>query len=175
MKLYTATASPPMHWTKWHNSPEWKRGALLTGRLQVYIAVHDAGDAGISRLDIIQKTGLKPHTVSFYLSKYKATGHIVVKGEAAGQAKQGGVTANMPFEQARDITLLSLENTLVIKAREKGITDDMRKAFVVYQKAKAHVLAPPNANATPAEHDGAKKEADMALKLALKKIIDAVF
>lgn len=137
---------------------------MLTGRLQVYIAVHDAGDSGITRSDIIAKTGLKPHTVSFYLSKYKATGHIAVKGEAAGQAKQGGVTANMPFEQARDITLLSLENTLVIKAREKGITDDMRKAFVIYQKAKAHVLGNTDPN-----------EANAALKLALKRIIDAVF
>lgn len=167
MKLYTATSSIPFMWTKYNAAPSWKQASLLTGRLQVYIAVKDAGDDGITRSDIIAKTGLKPHTVSFYLSKYKGTGNIAIKGEAPGAAKQqqGGVTANMPYEQARDITLLSLENTLVIKAREKGITDDMRKAFVIYQKAKAHVLsdtADPN-------------EAATAIKLALRKIIDAVF
>lgn len=178
MKLYLPTSAEPVSWRQWktrvNTSPGWA-SVPITGKLAVYKAIAEA-QTGISRTDIITATGLKPHTVSFYLSKFKGQGFIFVKGEAPGASSQHSATSiNMSFDDAKVAALLALENALVIKAKERGITDDMRTAFVVYQKVKAKVLTPPDPTASAAERDGAVVEANSALKLSLRKLLDMLF
>lgn len=178
MKLYLPTSAEPVSWRQWKtrkaNQASWAADPMLTGKLAVYKAIAEA-QTGISRTDIITATGLKPHTVSFYLSKFKGQGFISVKGEAPGAAHHSATSINMSFDDAKVAALLALENALVIKAKERGITDDMRTAFVVYQKVKAKVLTPPDPSASAAEQQGVVVEASSALKLALRKLLDMLF
>lgn len=176
MKLYLPTNVEPSSWRTYKVRTQQGWGGMkLTGKLAVYQAITNA-QTGISRNDIVTATNLKPHTVSFYLSKFKSQGFVSVKGETGGGASHGGgVTVNMTYDEAKVAALLGLENALVIKAKERGITDDMRTAFVVYQKVKAKVLTPSDPTASAAEQAGVAIEANAALKLALRKLLDMLF
>jgi hypothetical protein len=175
VKLYTVSNVEPPQWTQHMRRSTQFFSPTLTGKLAVYKCIYDAGTSGVSRTDIIAATNLKPHTVSFYLSKFTGQGYVLVNG-AARTPRSGGApnSINMSFPEARDAALLALENCLVIKAKAAGISDDMRRAFVVYQKAKAHVLSPSHdtsANAVAAQ----EAEASTALKIAIRKLLDILF
>jgi len=67
--------------------------------------------------------------------------------------------------EAASVAMLALENALVVRARKEGITPEMEKAFVRYQKLKALAL---NAGA-------ADNEAKSALRLSFIDIVKLVF
>jgi hypothetical protein len=60
--------------------------------------------------------------------------------------------------------LVVLEAAVVARAREKGVTPEMEKAFKTFQGVKARVLRP-----------GTVGEGEVATAVALKRIIDMVY
>jgi hypothetical protein len=60
--------------------------------------------------------------------------------------------------------LAALEAAVIAKAKKRGVTPEMEKAFKTFQNIKARVLRP-----------GTPGEAEAATNVALKKIIDLVF
>lgn len=66
------------------------------------------------------------------------------------------------------IALAALEDAFVVRLREHGITDDVRKAFAQYQKLKALALGPQSNSAM-------QNEADTALRMATVNLVKVTF
>jgi hypothetical protein len=95
--------------------------------------------------------------VSTYLAELKREG--LVK-HLSDHVDQSTLNAKDSAFYALDV----LENALVTKARECGITSDMERAFVRYQKIKALALRPTT--------DG---EAQTALRTAVIELVKLVY
>lgn len=127
--------APTKKYVATSQSPPWKRSAWAgpTQKQAVYYAVADAGAEGISRVDISNKVNLAPDRVGFYLSELKRAGLVVLHGAPVDPATLNATDAAF-------YALGMLENALVARAKESGITVEMERSFLRYQKIKARAL-----------------------------------
>lgn len=68
------------------------------------------------------------------------------------------------LEEVNLEALVKLEAAVIFKAQRKGITPELEKAFKTFQGLKARVLRP-----------GTEAEGEVAVKVALKRVIDLVY
>lgn len=159
MKQFITTASQPPGWLQFERAQrQGFRTEPGTQKLRIYKAVLDRMPDGATRVQLSVDVNLPPDRVGFYLSELKREGYLRTKDDPTT------VSANMTADEACMAALAGLENALVAVAKQNGITDDMNKSFLIYQKVKERVLRP-----------GTDAEGRVALKMALKKLIDAVF
>jgi len=85
--------------------------------------------------------------------------------------KRGGPAFTTPKPAAKDLKLVALaalEDAMVVKLRDTGVTPEARKAFERYQKLKALALGPVTSPAM-------QNEADSALRMATVELVKLAF
>lgn len=145
-KMYAATGTP-VPWKSYER----------TQKSRTYDAVKAAGPDGVDRETICKQTDLPKQRVWFYLSELRRAGLIKRMGEQVDPA-------TLSPEDAQLFAMSALENALVARAKKTGITDDMRKAFLRYQKIKALALGAKTAG-----------EEQSALRMAMIDLVKMVF
>lgn len=137
-----------------------------TQKQAVYEAVKAAGAAGVTNAGIAtalastqfdKGVGCSLKNVAFYTNHLRKHAHIAEKGTASA------VSPAMGADDALFAALVVLENALVAKAKERGLTEEMRGEYLIYKKCLALALAP-----------GTPGEGRNALAMAIKKILNIV-
>lgn len=147
MKRYAATK----------NSPPWTGYSTPTFKTKVYDVIKLAGDVGATRKEVADKVGLNTGRVSTYLAELKRAGLVYRVGDAVDPATLNATDSAL-------YAMNALENAIIARATEVGITADVTKAFTRYQKIKALALG--------AKTDG---EARAALRASLIDLIKLTF
>lgn len=153
MKLYAATQAVPPFGKPGHRSSWFKK----TQKTDVYDAIVAAGKEGIGRHDIANKIGLAAERISFYLSDLRRAGFITVKGGPVDMSQ-------MDEQEATFYAMEAMENALVAKAKKRGITQEMERSFVKYNKIKALALRGSTAG-----------EVGVAIRMSFIELIKLVF
>lgn len=148
------SATKTYAWTG--KAPNWST-YQRTQKTQTFDAVKSAGPDGITREKICTVTDLPKQRVWFYLSELRRAGLIKRLGDAIDPSTMG------PLE-AKVFALNALENALVANAKVVGVTPEVDKAFVRYNKIKSLAL-------------GAKTDGEMnaALRHAMIDLVKLVF
>lgn len=122
MKKYAPTDRPPA-WQPWPR----------TQKSMVYDAVKAAGSEGIDRETICSQTNVPKQRVWYWLSELRRGGFIKRLGDQIDPR-------SLSPEDALLFALTAFENALVARAQKSGVTTEMEKAFVRYNKIKSLAL-----------------------------------
>lgn len=107
---------------------------------------------------------LHPSDVTRYLRALRNAGLIRASPKSAANLHPTAVDKSMSPRSAMLASILGLETALAMRVRAEGTpTEEMKKAFVVYQKCKTLYLNP-----------GSDGEARTALRFALINLIKAM-
>lgn len=138
-----------------------------TQQQAVFAAVEASGKDGITSAGIVAalaavefdggKVGCGAKNVAFYTNRLKKNLNIVQKGSVSA------VAPTAKFEDAFLTWLEATENLMVSKAREFGVTDEMRGDFATYNKCKALLVRP-----------GTDGEGRAALIASIKRILTII-
>lgn len=138
----------------------------------VYDAVKNSAGGAITKAAIVAALAAEGHPVSdknvaFYLNRLRRAGYIV--DMSAGPV----VAPTMGADAAAYAALAALENALVAKAKESGITDAMERDYARYLSVKK--LALDEAKATVP--GGSVRDGDirLALRTAILLLVKLVY
>ena len=120
MKRYSCTTTQP----PWHS---WQTSSL---KAKVYNHIKSIGDKGANRREIATAVNLNVGRVSSYLAELKRAGLIKRLGDQIDPT-------TLSVEDAALFAMNAMENALVIRATKRGITQEMDKAFIRYNKIKS--------------------------------------
>lgn len=154
MKMYVVTSVDPPFGRRSKRSHYEKK----TQKTATYDAVEASGSRGVTAVEIAQRAAVVLDRVRFYLSELRRGGYIAVKGDPTT------VSPTMNAQEAAFAAMLGLENALIARAKEGGVSAEMEKAFVRYNKLKELALRP-----------GTIPEGKVALRLAIVELVKVVF